>query len=616
MTGSRNRARGVLLLSVFGALAAVPVRAEAPLSLLPPVLDPRPAAPLVPESGGPIPLGTAGFSDPTPSISRPGGNPGLLGTPLEAPPSDQTMPRGAALPAPVEAHPLDETPIPGETPALGETPLLGGTPLLGETQGALAPDLPALPPARETAGLWQGEDETVLRSLVEAIPAVPSARAGLALAERLFGEVGGRPGFAAVAIAWYQAAGRAEALSGFRGVLDALPAAAVSAVVAGLAALEDRAALCAAGFEALGASGLNPDVLRALALCRAVAGNGDGAQVALDLAHEQGPVSDNFDRLVRALAGRDRAGLGDIDPADSLDLWAAEGLGLPPPVREGTPALLLPRLARLGASLEIRIGAAERAEQRGLVTADRLAALYGIGPAPTAALPAMPEELRRSALHRAVVEASGPAVRAQAVVAFVEAAGRAGLAATAARVESRAIDDVAGQSLPPAIGSGLVRAALLAGDEAAALAQLLRLDQGGGGRAGDLLWPCRALLAPPASGLPARLDDYLGALPRAPGRAVPLLAALLEAIGHALPDALLKARGELVPPAETGAIEDAVLAGRRAEVVARVLAMLGTQPLSDLDPARARLAVGALRRVGLEAEARALAIEVALAAGL
>lgn len=589
MTGSRNRAPRVLLLSVLGVLSAGPAWADAPLSLLPPVLDPRPAAPLAPESGGPIPLGTAGFSDPTPSISRPGGNPELLGTPLDAPPSDQTMPRGAALPAPVEARPLDETLTPVET-------------------------VPT--PAPEGAGLWRGEDEAVLRSLVEAIPAVPNTRAGLALAERLFGEMGGRPGFTAAALAWYQAAGRAEALAGFKGVLDALPAASVSAVVAGLASLEDRAALCAAGFESLGPSGLNPDVLRALALCRAVAGNAEGAQVALDLAHEQGSVSDSFDRLVRALAGRDRAGLGDIDPADPLDLWAAEGLGLPPPVREGTPALLLPRLARLGASLEIKIGAAERGELLALVPADRLAALYSTGPAPTAALAALPDELRRSALHRAVVEASGPAVRAQAVVAFVEAAGRAGLAATAARVENQAIDDVAGQSLPPAIGSGLVRAALLAGDEAAALAQLLRLDQGGGGRASDLLWPYRALLAPPASGLPGRLDDYLGVLPRAPGSTVPMVAALLEAIGHALPDTLLKARGDLVLPAETGAIEGAVLAGRRAEVVARVLGALGSQPLSDLDPAKARLAVGALRRVGLETEARALAIEIALAAGL
>ncbi|MDD3446917.1 MAG: hypothetical protein PHS60_16030, partial [Zavarzinia sp.] len=82
------------------------------------------------------------------------------------------------------------------------------------------------------------------------------------------------------------------------------------------------------------------------------------------------------------------------------------------------------------------------------------------------------------------------------------------------------------------------------------------------------------------------------------------------------PDALgWRADAPLDVPAALG-LDAALEAGRRGEALVLVLSLLGDRPLSALTPAEAKIAVSGLRRAGLVAEARALAIEIALSAGL
>lgn len=601
----RRKARGgparlaLGLLSGLGAgvlgfvlTAPQPARAEGPVRLLPDFLEtdpaPPPAAPEMPSpgtEGAPLSLLPPHLDAPAPNGEGAG------------PSSDETMPRGATLPPPIEVAPLDTVrPLDGEDSG-AQGPIGGAELWLGTPPGVVAPLLANVPaPARGTM------PRRLTLRLLMAAPSVPDSTARVI--EKL------------------AAAGAADELASFAGRIASLPAPAVPHVVRGLAAAGDRRRLCDAGLDRVpGAGGLDVDLLRAVALCRAVAGDSVGAQLALDLAHEQGAVSPGFDHLLRALTGGERSASPDVDGADPLALWAAAALDLAPPAEafDDPPPLALGLLARSKAALESRIGAAERGVRLGLVDPAELALIYAGGPAPLAPSGDLAASLRRAVLHRAVLEASGPAVRAQAVVAFVEAAGADGLATVAARVEGRAIADTADQSLPPAIGAGLVRAALRAGDRASAQRQIERLTANAGDSR-DLarLWPYRALLG--AGGpLPPNFDDFEDALPSgdAGETAATMVASLLDALGGGpLPNALARHLDQAGGNPSIMGLDAALAGGRRGEAIALVLEFLGGNALGTLAPKAAGAAVGGLVRAGLAAEARDLAIEIALAAGL
>ncbi|MCF4167692.1 hypothetical protein L2U69_18750 [Zavarzinia compransoris] len=565
-----------------------PARAEGPVRILPDFLYGDPAPPVSP----PAPSGPEDGDGPL-SLMPPD-----MGAPVDAGPADgETMPRGAALPPPIEIAPLDTVrPLEGEDVA-APAPIGSGELWLGTPPGLVAPLLANVPaPARGTV------PRRLTQRLLMAAPSVPDATARVI--EKL------------------AAAGAAEDLASFAGRLAGLPAPSVPHVVRGLAAAGDRRRLCDAGLDRVpGAGGLDVDVLRAVALCRAVAGDTIGAQLALDLAHEQGAVGLGFEHLLRALTGGERAASSDVGGTDPLALWAAAALDLAPPPEafDDPPPLVLGLLARAKAPIGLRLGAAERGVRLGLVDPADLALLYAGGPAPLAAPADLSPPMRRAVLHRAVLEASGPAVRAQAVVAFVEAAEADGLATVAARVEGRAIADTADQSLPPAIGAGLVRAALRAGDRAAALRQIERLARNAGDSR-DLarLWPYRALLAGDAA-VPPRFDDFEDALPAgtAGERGGDMTAALLDALGgRRLPDDLAARLDRTGGNPAIPGLDAALAGGRRGEAVALVLEFLGGNGLQGLEPKAAGAAVAGLVRAGLTAEARDLAIEIALAAGL
>ncbi|WP_243404164.1 hypothetical protein [Zavarzinia aquatilis] len=567
MTASRNRpALPVLFLTSIAVLSAAAAGALAqgaggPQSLLPPVLrDP-----------GPMPS-DLGFA-PAPAPVQP--------AELGRLPSGDGTPYPAIPLAPVpESFTVDPTP-PAATPWLA-----------GETAPLIAALDRVTVPGRSTVA------RALTARLLAEDPADPDLLSRIAVLRVAAGDGPGllrlasRPDFAA------------------------LPPPALAAALRGLAASDDRGQLCHAGLDRLGgAAGANVDVLRAVGLCRAQAGDGAGAQLALDLAREQAPISQGFERLLGALLGQERAGPDAVDPADPLSLWAARALALPldAAIYDHPPPLALGLLVGATASLEYRIDAAERGVALGVVAPAQLADLYAEGPPPTGAVAGLPPSLRRASLSRAVVEASGPAVRAQAINALIAAGRDAELASALARVQGRAIADLSSQSLPPAIGGGLVRAALLAGDRLSALAQLRQMGrEAADSRDYARLWPYRALLGAADGGAPVWIDT----LPRgdAGQRAMALLAALLEGL-HLPTDAELLPS---LPPAsaEQTRLEAQLAQGQRGLALIGVLALLGDRPLAEVPAADLGLSVSVLRRLDLGAEATALALEAALAADL
>ncbi|RJF88145.1 hypothetical protein D3874_14895 [Oleomonas cavernae] len=623
MTGSRSRGHPLRRLLATTAVALLPFAAQAqsppaagPLSLLPPVLDPaspagQPPVPIpdvpMPIAGGPIELTPPGMIDPTPSISRPGGQPGALGTPLYG-----TDPRGAALPGAIEMVPLDPPAVAAMTEPL-PLPVVPGGEVFGRT-------------------LWLNADKALVEQLVPRLPAPARSTVARDLTRRLLTVEMPFSSVRAESVQRLAKAGEAEALGALaQAGLAKLPIDALSAVVDGLAALSDRQRLCTAGLDRLdGEAGRQVDVLRAVALCRATNGDSAGAQIALELARERGNVPEGFGQLIAGLTGGQRPPAAVVDAADTLSLWAAEaqGIALTADGYKAMAPLNLALLARATGPLEDRLAAAERGEAVGIVPAFTLAELYSTGPTPTGAVAGLAPSLRRASLHRAVVEASGPAVRAQAVATLIEAGAGEELSGTLARVEAQAITDVAGQSLPPPIGAALARAALWAGDEAAALAQIMRLGQAAGGRpakAVTLLWLHQAILSgsggkPPPGGVDGFIEATSGGA--AGARRLAIAAALLDGLNLPVPAKLADAGragydgSAKVPEGVSRQLEDMILSSRRGEAIAIVLVILGDRPLSAVGPAELNVAVTSLRRVGLDGEATALAIEAALAAGL
>ncbi|MFA5121562.1 hypothetical protein [Zavarzinia sp.] len=587
MTASRNRRGGLSLVAAAALLAAgLPILGACGGGRrAPPTADTG-----APPASGPLSLMTAPLTEPGPPLQAPG------------PAPDTTDPRGAALPAPVAEAPLSTAVAlsPAGTEALQD--LVGGA-------------------------VWAGSDAAAAGFLLDRLPVPARSAAARALTRRLIAADPPWPELLPRLVALRAATGDGADLARLAGdpaAMGALPHEAIAAVVQALAASPDRRQLCGAGLDRLAdPAGSDSEVLRAVALCRVAAGDGAGAQLMLDMARDRQPLDPGFEHLFATMSGGERATPDAVKPADALSLWAGEALALAPAggldvVR--VPVLNLGLLARGPGSLDSRIAAAERGVAVGVVAPSVLATLYETGPAPAGAVTALPPGLRRQALHRVVVEASGPAVRAQAVAAVVEAGAKDGLAAAMAAVEGRAIADVAAQSLPPPIGAGLVRAALWAGDIASAKAQLDRLGQvagDGSAAAVDLLWPYRALLAP-AAPLPGGFDDFTDALPRgSDGTArLRLTALLLDALGAVLPDLLTAARGDGVAVSISGPVEALIAAGRRGEALASVLALLGDRPLAAVAPDELAYAVSVLRRIGLGDDARALAVEAALAAGL
>jgi hypothetical protein len=141
-----------------------------------------------------------------------------------------------------------------------------------------------------------------------------------------------------------------------------------------------------------------------------------------------------------------------------------------------------------------------------------------------------------------------------------------------------------------------------------------------------LLWPMVGLAEGSAKG-PGQ-DQWLAALNETDGGAASMKAgfaySLFEAMGEHVPqerwDALLRgtARASVLSadPAFLRAFREAASAGRRGETVLLAVLILGDGGLGNSDPGLVSEIVIGLRKVGLESEARQLAIEAALAAGL
>ena len=364
---------------------------------------------------------------------------------------------------------------------------------------------------------------------------------------------------------------------------------------------------------------------KAQVFCQLIAGQTDQALLGLDLLREQAPDSDPaFFRLANGFAG---AGAGEAAAVEltplNLAMLRKSGGTVPEEAAAGASPPLLHGIAGLaGGDPAVQATAVERLVEIGALPGERLAGAYGAF------------EFTGAELGDALAEAErGDGVRGRALL--YQAANRENLAVTRAEIlraaflaaeDAERAGAMAGAAMP--LIDELAPSAELAWFAPLAARALYRAGQFE--RAGAWLSVLRleSQRQPDAQAAYAALRPLVrlagGPEPLAGGSA-PDRGLLLFVLSRAL------GQEEDLAGVETGddraaqaldrlpqllALGDAAAAGRRGETVLLSVVSLGPAAPADSHPLALGYAVSALSAVGLGGDARALAIEAALAAGL
>lgn len=378
---------------------------------------------------------------------------------------------------------------------------------------------------------------------------------------------------------------------------------------------------------------------KAQVACQAASGDGAAAMLGLDLLRESGEGIDHgFAELAAAALGYGEA---PAEPAPTpLNIALVLGSELAPPVswQDSRDPAVVAMAARDGdLDLDRRQTLAERAASDGAVQAEELVGFYE-------ARRVSAEQVGRAASLAA--DLPGPAARALLFMAARATQGPDRIALVAPAMASARADGVelgVAQAFAPLVAetpasaaaarfaSAAARALFLAGRYEAAGAWLdqLRLSAGldpAARRALIDVWPLARLAGVDIPGGPQDLTEWRDAR-RAGGSGEPelldevvTLRGLLYALGEtdALSfDALIGSdtAGPLTGTSTLLALEQAAAGGRLGETVLLSAVVIGENGIAG-HPYPTAKAVEALNRVGRPGEARALALESAVARGL
>ncbi len=398
--------------------------------------------------------------------------------------------------------------------------------------------------------------------------------------------------------------------------------------------------------------------LKTLAFCRALERDAAAVTLATTLLRDQGQVGDEaFFALIAALpapgGGPAVTTLVDPTPLHFALLRAANQPVPPDAVAGAQPAILraiatAPKADATTVPLEA-IEAAERAEAAGALDTATLAEIYSAvsytGPQIQQALDTAAREKgprTNALLYQAGRIWTDPAQRAAALQAAWQAAKADGAFGTSARVNLASLRQITPAPDLLTFAPNAARAALAAGDvplawswlELAAREAGTMTPQGANTRAINIsaqLWPLLQLADPIGARQrsASRTETWWRELPRAPegpeadSRA--LLYTLFAALDAPVPNEawqslllggpLLKS-GFVPAPALSNSLAAASAEKRVGETVLLALLMLGDVGPDGADAAALTQAIRALRGIGLEKEARALAVEAALGHGI
>ncbi|MBI4185366.1 MAG: hypothetical protein HY521_15340 [Proteobacteria bacterium] len=515
--------------------------------------------------------------------------------------------------------------------------------LLGPGEGGLGADL------------WRGTDRATVRTLLSALPEQLASRTAQTLARRLLLTSAAAP------------EGEGERLIGLR--LERL---------ARLGHLEDAErlldlvpgrerdqGLARRHFDDLFLLDRTPEACRLaeptlqlyddpywrklMSFCLALAGQTEAALLTARLLGEDGHQDVTFFALLDALARRAKAGpLEAPEPLYLAMARAAEVEVAPALVERAGPAVQRSVALASRAVDEVRLKAAFRAEAAGALPGPALAELLAKAAftredfaQPFTRAKAEPPFRGLALLFQAAQAQPVRTARAEVALAILTEAARLGVFPGIARALAPLLKAIEPSPELLWFAAEAARALYAAGLPAEATAwRELALQKARYGGDPDQLhlrtWPLARLAGPFAQGedaLGKTFDDWRALMtkenPEDGTRRAAQFLALVEALGGAgapaqgqsdlwrglLARPLVEA-AELPSAAAWHALADALAAKRKGEALLLAIIALGADGPASTHPVALAAVLTTLRSFGLEAEARALAVEAALAAGL
>lgn len=406
------------------------------------------------------------------------------------------------------------------------------------------------------------------------------------------------------------------------------------AEVDGLLLAGDNAGACARIGDAVRDDD-DPFWLKGLTFCRALREERATARLAVDLLRELGETDDEaFFALVRALNGDTTARVESLVEATPLHLAMMRAANLPIPadaVAGASPAVLRAIAAAPNTVPDVRLDAAQRAAAAGVLPAERVAQIYGGFVFESDSVQSAIEIARyaegawsNALLYRLGRERTDAVGRVEVAQAFIRRARERGGFVTAARIAAPMFAALEpNRELDFAIPE-LVPAMLATGDDEAAAKWFARAN----GAVATALWPLMQIARGPtamplAAGAPGAWWRALAELPTDERFArAALVFTLLETLGHKIAasdwepllEGRLRVAADIPAPALWRGLGTAAAAGAVGETVVMALLALGEPGPAGANATTLGAVVDALRAVGLEAEARAVALEAVLAA--
>ncbi|MEQ8193948.1 MAG: hypothetical protein RIB59_05625 [Rhodospirillales bacterium] len=377
--------------------------------------------------------------------------------------------------------------------------------------------------------------------------------------------------------------------------------------------------------------------------CQALAGEKSKAQLGVSLLRELGEKDTVFFSIVDALAEGVTPEIKSLPKPTPLHLAMARVAKAQLPsdvVSSNRPVILRTIAISPNASVKVRLEAAERAEDAGALPTDSLRQLYTsivfteeelANPLSKAEAESGP--LSRALLYRTAVVQTVPLAKAEAIAKAMDLARQGGRYFSTVRVFAPILKTITPSAELLWFAPEAIRASLILKDEEtvrvwfAAVRASALFNKTAKAMMDSLMPLARLSGSYQAQGW--KLDDlqaWWDGIKKSDGARdkAALLYTLFESLGDAVPknvwESLLRGPQRhtvaMPQPAYWHRLQEAADSGRLGEALLLVLVTLGDSGPSEADPIVLSRVMRSLEQIGLAGDARALAVEAAVASGI